>query len=141
MNNSELLSSLAKEISEDKKFRFEVLEEIIKTARKLGHDATETLKHMIRSNHIHYRNPDIINDKEAMVREIDRYIMERIALCYIYDVNQADYRVFDAISEFCSQVTKDQFQDLQFYAMMNFHVKLVDIFSLKEKLSDKLNKV
>lgn len=141
MNKNELLSSLSKEMAEDKNFRLEVLEAIVGRARKIDHDVTETLKHMIRSNCIHYRNPGIINNKEEMVREINDYILERIAFCYIYDINQADHRIFDAISEFCSQVTKEQFQDLQFYAMMNFNVKLVDIFSLKEKLSDKLNMV
>lgn len=142
MDNKELLVDLSAKMIKDKDLLFEVLEATIKAERSLKSAAVETLESMIRANGIHYRSHFTINsDKEKMVRELDKYILERIAYCYIYDVGQADYRIFDAISGFCAQTTKEQYQNLQFYALMNFGVRLIDIFDLKEKISAKLDKV
>ena len=141
MDKKDLVANLFGEMAGDKDLRLEVLNEVIKMGRNLKYDTVEALKNMIKANGIQYPDISILNDEEKMVRELNRYILERIAYCYIYDVNQADYRVYDAISEFCAQITKGQYQDLQFYALMNFNVRLIDIFDLKEKLSTKFDKV
>lgn len=141
MDKKDLIANLFGEMTTDKDLRLEVLQEIIKMERSFKHDTVESLKSMIKANGMQYPDLSILNNNEKMVRELNKYILERIAYCYIYDINQADYRVYDSISEFCAQITKEQYQDLQFYALMNFRVRLIDIFGLKEKLSAKFDKV
>ena len=141
MDKKDLIANLFGEMATDKDLRLEVLQEIMKMERGFRSDTVEALKNMVKANGIQYPDLSILNNNEKMVRELNRCIIERIGYCYVYEVNQADYRVYDAISEFCAQTTKGQYQDLQFYALMNFRVRLIDIFDLKEKLSAKFDKV
>lgn len=141
MNKKEFLENLSTLLKDDNSFRFEAMGLILEAKRNLKSNAEETLRHLIWINNIQFNRSGIFDEKLVMIRELDRYIIERIGYSYIYDLEQSDYRIIDAISEFCSQTTRGEFQDLQFHAMAVYGIKLIDIFDLKEKLSAKLNKV
>lgn len=141
MNKKEFLENLSTLLKDDNSFRFEAMGLILEAKRNLKSNAEETLRHLIWINNIQFNRSGIFDEKLVMIRELNRYIIERIGYSYIYDLEQSDYRIIDAISEFCSQTTRREFQDLQFHAMAVYGIKLIDIFDLKEKLSAKLNKV
>nr|DAY34907.1 MAG TPA: hypothetical protein [Bacteriophage sp.] len=141
MNKKEFLENLSTLLKDDNSFRFEAMGLILEAKRNLKSNAEETLRHLICINNIQFNRSGIFDEKLVMIRELDRYIIERIGYSYIYDLEQSDYRIIDAISKFCSQTTRGEFQDLQFHAMAVYGIKLIDIFDLKEKLSAKLNKV
>lgn len=142
MDNEELLLELSKAImNNDNGFKVEVFDTLFSSLGRIDSEAEETLNHMIRSNGIQFTRPNTVNNNLEKIRELNVYIAERVGLCYIFDLNQADSRIFDAISKLCSQTTKDEFQNVQLYAKMRFNAKLIDIFDLKEKLSAKFDKV
>lgn len=141
MNKKEFLENLSTLLKDDNSFRFEAMRLILEAKRNLKSNTEETLRHLIWINNIQFNRSGIFDEKLVMIRELNRYIIERIGYSYIYDLEQSDYRIIDAISKFCSQTTRGEFQDLQFHAMAVYGIKLIDIFDLKEKLSAKLNKV
>lgn len=142
MDKKELLLELSKAITNnDNGFKVEVFDTLFQSLGRIDSEAEETLNHMVRSNGIQFARPNTLNNNLEKIRELNVYIAERVGLCYIFDFNQTDSRVFDAISELCSQTTKDEFQKLQLYAKMRFNANLIDIFDLKEKLSAKFDKV
>lgn len=141
MDKKELLKNLSKEADGDIVFRTEALKVILNDPKRLNSYAIETLKHMIRSNGIQFSRPEVMNDNRVALRELNTYIAERIGYCYIFEPNQSDYRVYDSVVQFCNLITEENFQNLQFYAMANFRIQLIDIFDLKEKISAKLDKV
>lgn len=141
MDKKELLKNLSKEADGDIVFRTEALKVILNDPKRLNSDAIETLKHMIRSNGIQFSRPEVMNDNRVALRELNTYIAERIGYCYIFEPNQSDHRVYDSVVQFCNLITEENFQNLQFYAMANFRIQLIDIFDLKEKISAKLDKV
>lgn len=141
MDKKDFLEKLSALLKDDKSFRFEAMGLILDAKRNLKSNAEETLRHLIWINNIQFNRSGIVDEKETMIRELNTYIIERIGYSYIYDLGQSDYRIIDAISKFCSQTTRGEFQDLQFHAMAVYGIKLIDIFDLKEKLSAKLNKV
>lgn len=137
MSKETLLKELKAAISDDPKFHLDAVRVISEVYSIPARTAEEVLRDLIRSNGIHYANPDILSDPRKMIREYNRYVAERIGFAYIWRLEQADARVTDAISEFCKQVTKEDFQNLQVYAELYCHLGILDIFDLEEKILSK----
>ena len=137
MSKETLLKELKAAIANDPKFHLDAVRVISEGYSVPARTAEEILKGLIRANGIHYANSDILNDPRKMIREYNRYIAERIGFAYLWRLEQADSRVTDAISEFCKQVTKEDFQNLQVYAELYCRVGILDIFDLEEKILSK----
>nr|DAD60256.1 MAG TPA: hypothetical protein [Bacteriophage sp.] len=137
MSKETLLKELKAAIANDPKFHLDAVRAISEGYSVPARTAEETLKCLIRSNGIHYANFDILNDPRKMIREYNRHVAERIGFAYLWRPEQADARITDAISEFCKQVTKEDFQNLQVYAELYCRVGILDIFDLEEKILSK----
>ena len=140
MDKKDFLETLSALLKDDNSFKFEAMGLILDAKRDLKSNAKDTLKHLVWINNIQLNRPSV-DEELMMITGLNSYIAERIGYSYIHDLGQSDYRIIDAISKFCSQTTKEEFQDLQFHAMACFGIKLIDIFDLKEKLSAKFDKV
>ena len=83
MNKKEFLENLSTLLKDDNSFRFEAMGLILEAKRNLKSNAEETLRHLIWINNIQFNRSGIFDEKLVMIRELNRYIIERIGYSYI----------------------------------------------------------